>query len=132
MQADKWTHRLGNLVLTKGNSILGRKPISEKIKDESSSYYYQHDSSTSCEKLISKFTDGSTWKEKEILAREIDMINFALERWSIPCVQDSGVLDLPQEFFEHLPKAENIIVDIKDGVDIQEAPDVDVDDIVFD
>ncbi|UQA51969.1 DUF262 domain-containing protein [Vibrio sp. ED002] len=132
LQAEKWSHRIGNLVLTKGNSILARKSIRKKLKDDSAEYYYLHDSATNCEKLIANFTDGSKWQHSEILSREVDMINFALERWSIPCIQDSGVINLDGEYKKYLPNCSDIEYQIEDGINLEVQTELDVSDIIVD
>ncbi|WP_320643237.1 DUF262 domain-containing protein [Aeromonas veronii] len=101
--ADKFSHRIGNLVLTQGNSILGRKPIDKKIKDPDADYYYNHRKATNSEKLIQKYTDGSIWKEVNILSRELDIIKFAANRWAMPSVVDDVKISLPEIFPHYVP-----------------------------
>lgn len=116
--AEKWCHRLGNLVLTNGNSILARKPIDLKISDAESEYSYTCNKATNCEKLIHNYTDGSTWKESQILRREVDMLNFVIERWALPTLQDSGVILYPQDFYEYVPNFEAKKLDFTSGFDL--------------
>ena len=96
--AEKFKHRLGNLVLTSGNAVLGRKSIDTKISDPTAAYFYSHATATNTEKRIDQFTDGTEWKRENILRRESEMLEFAASRWSIPCCIDNGVFDLPEEF----------------------------------
>lgn len=113
--ADKFYNRLGNIVLTNGNSILKRKPISLKLHDENCDYSYNHKKATNTEKEIQKYTDGSTWKEINILKRELDMINFAIERWSLPFINDNCIINLPDVFKKNVPQCEDIVVQFKDA-----------------
>ncbi|UQC69803.1 hypothetical protein C0560_03020 [Lelliottia sp. AC1] len=108
--ADKYVNRLGNLVLTKGNSVLGRKSIDKKIIDLDSDYYYSHKKATNSEKNITNYTDGSSWKELNILKRELDLANFAIERWSIPFREDEGSIEVPDIYKEFIPKCNDINV----------------------
>lgn len=101
-QAEKFVHRLGNLVLTNGNSILGRKPINEKLSD-TSTYCYNSASATNSEKLISHYTDGSMWKEVNILKRELDIIRFVAKRWSIPSIQDNCDIKVHDIYKDNVP-----------------------------
>ena len=41
---------------------------------------------------------GETWLKRNILLREISLIEFALNRWKLPCCDDSGDITLPEEF----------------------------------
>jgi len=100
LKAERFKHRLGNLVLTAGNSVLGRKPFPKKLKDPSSSYYFDHKSATNSEKEIRNFANAGKWDEGCILTREFEMIKFAVDRWSIPCCCDNGVIYLSDEFAE--------------------------------
>lgn len=97
-RAEKFKHRLGNLVLSVGNSALSRKSIDLKLYDPSAKHYYRHANATNTEKRIDNFTCGKVWKEENILRREYEMLCFALERWSIPCVDDNVTIVLPDEF----------------------------------
>lgn len=97
-EADKYKHRLGNLVLTSGNSQLGRKSIVQKIADGAGVYCYTAPNATNSEKRIPTFTTGNEWRAQNILRREIEMLTFAIKRWSIPCVCDAGTFELPLEF----------------------------------
>ncbi|MBL6995465.1 DUF262 domain-containing protein [Desulfobacula sp.] len=98
--AEKYKHRLGNLVLTTGNSVLGRKPIDKKLNDPTSTYDYQSDNATNSEKKICIYTDGIEWKKHNILKRELDLLKFAVKRWSIPCCSDNVNIFLPEAFME--------------------------------
>jgi hypothetical protein len=98
MDAEKFKHRLGNLVLTQGNSVLGRKSIDKKLSDPAAVYDFGCTSATNSEKLIGGYTDGTTWDKTSILKREIDLLKFAAERWSIPCCVDNGVVYLDDVF----------------------------------
>jgi len=115
--ADKFTHRIGNTVLTQGNSILGRKPIYKKINDPDSDYFYMHRNATNTEKLIHRYTDGSVWKEKNILARELDIIEFAAKRWAMPSVMDNIKIDLDEIYTNNVPGRNYISVIFDDVVD---------------
>jgi hypothetical protein len=97
-EAESFKHRLGNLVLTSGNLILSRKPFDQKLSDTSTKYYYNHSKATNTEKLITNFTNGTDWLKDNILAREVAMIKFAAERWSMPCCFDNGVVNLPEVY----------------------------------
>lgn len=108
--AEKYVNRLGNLVITKGNAILGRKPIDKKINDPESDYFYNHRNATNSEKLICKYTDGSTWKEVNILKRELDMVKFAIKRWSIPFSSDEGIIIVPDFYKDVVPQCNDINV----------------------
>jgi len=96
--AEKYKHRLGNLVLTNDNSALGRKAFPIKLNDPSGSYCYNHNSATNGEKLIINYTNGNDWNKPEVLKRERDLISFALKRWTIECCSDNGTYKLPDEF----------------------------------
>ncbi|ELK8309632.1 TPA: DUF262 domain-containing protein [Vibrio vulnificus] len=116
--ADKWCHRLGNLVITNGNSYLGRKSITLKLNDTESEYCYNSNAATNSEKIIKKYTDGSVWKEQQILLRELDYIGFIVKRWALPCIEDSGNINFPVEF-STVPNLSNYaVVDIVDGVEL--------------
>lgn len=97
-QFEKFKHRLGNLVLTNGNSVLGRKKIKLKLDDPSAGYYYNYTGATNSEKLVTTYTNGINWKKEEILRREYDLIVFALNRWSMNCCSDNGSYRFPEEF----------------------------------
>lgn len=103
---DRWKeaiHRLGNLVLTENqasNNALGNKWISNKINDNAAAYDYNN--GLFGEREITNFADdgagGETWLKRNILLREISLIEFALNRWKLPCCDDSGDITLPEEF----------------------------------
>lgn len=112
--ADKYVNRLGNLVLTKGNSYLGRKSIDKKLIDPECEYYYTHKKATNSEKNIANYTDGSSWKELNILKRELDLVKFAIDRWSIPFKEDEGFIEVPEIYKEFIPKCGNIEVKFDD------------------
>ncbi|MCO6524913.1 MAG: HNH endonuclease, partial [Candidatus Schmidhempelia sp.] len=116
LKAEQYVHRLGNLVITKGNQELGRKPIKLKLDDPDSSYFFNYKNATNSEKDIKKYTDGSTWKEGNILKRELDMINFAIERWSIPFKNDNGVINIPELYKEFVPNCKDIVVNFQDAL----------------
>ena len=93
--AEKYKHRLGNLVLTNGNDILSRKPINLKINDPTSDYDYTR--GTNSERLIVDYTKdnhGPSWDDNSILQREYDLLKFAVERWSVPCCSDNNTIYL--------------------------------------
>jgi len=108
--ADRFKHRLGNLVLTSNNSVLGRKPINLKINDPSALHYYDHANATNSEKRIRNFTNGNQWQPVNIFRREFEMLQFASKRWAIPCCADNGKIKLPNEFVEEDPTLEKIVV----------------------
>lgn len=97
-EAERFKHRLGNLVLTADNHELGRKPIDQKLNDPQGGYGFNSANSTNTERLISNYTDGLTWRPNNILSRERDMLEFAAHRWSIPCCSDNDAIQLPDEF----------------------------------
>jgi len=96
--AEKYKHRLGNLVLTNNNSSLGQKAFPQKLEDPPAPYYYKHNDATNTEKLIRDYTDGSNWHKNEILKREAALIIFALDRWSMGCCSDNDRYVFPDEF----------------------------------
>ncbi|WP_447909492.1 GmrSD restriction endonuclease domain-containing protein [Brevundimonas bullata] len=96
-KADKFKHRLGNLALTANNSALGRKPISGKLNGPGV-HYFTAPQATNSEKRVANFTDGNSWTHEEILARELEQLEFAARRWSVPCCSDNGVVNLPDAF----------------------------------
>lgn len=101
VQAEKFKHRLGNLVLTERNQQLGRKSIKEKVygTGKPGTHFFTKNNATNSEKKIEKYSrKGSDWKVENILSRERDMLEFAANRWSIPCCVDNGKIDLPEEF----------------------------------
>jgi len=118
-EADRFMHRLGNLVLTGGNSTLGRKEIALKLKDSSAPYDYCHRTSTASEKEIKNFTDGTKWGRDEILKRERHLLEFAVKRWAIPCVGDGKPINLP-EVFEDFGGRSLTIPKLGPGVDAEE------------
>lgn len=99
-EADDFKHRLGNLVLSAGNSVLKRKSIGLKIEDPQATYYYNHRSATNSEKVIRNLTDGSSWRSENIIRREHTMLEFTATRWSMPCCSDNSDVNLPLEFRE--------------------------------
>lgn len=111
--AEKWSHRLGNLVLTNGNSILARKSIDKKLYDEDASYYYKHNNSTNAEKQIQNYTNGSIWQETQILTREISLLEFFVHRWAFEYIQ-SG---LEVTVYE----SNSINIENLEGVNVQES-----------
>lgn len=118
--ADKYVNRLGNLVLTKGNSTLGRKSIDKKLIDNQSDYYYSHKKATNSEKQLSNYTDGSTWKEVNILKREYDLVKFAVERWSIPFRDDESVIEVPILYKEFIPQCSDLEIKFDEYVEIED------------
>lgn len=99
-QAEKYKHRLGNLVLTVDNLALGRKSISEKIKEHPPAHCYTHPNATNSEKRIPLFTDGNMWQSSNILKREYEMVKFAVARWGLGCSNDNGEVLLSDEFHD--------------------------------
>lgn len=112
--ADKFVNRLGNLVLTKGNSFLGRKPIDKKLYDQESEYFYTHKKATNSEKNLKNYTDGSSWKEMNILKRELDLVKFAVDRWAIPFKEDEGYIEVPEVYKQNIPQCTDIEVKFED------------------
>ncbi|WP_394189359.1 DUF262 domain-containing protein [Pseudoalteromonas atlantica] len=109
LKAERWVHRIGNLVLTLDNPRLGRKFIDKKLFDEDSDYYYSHDTkSTNSERYIKKYTDGSEWREKNILQRELDLVKFAVKRWTIDSYEPPFELIAPSIFKENIPQYEDL------------------------
>jgi hypothetical protein len=97
--ANKYKHRLGNLVLTTNNQALSRRSIMEKMSRPSPEYSFSHINATNSEKRIVKFTNGTEWTAKNILTREMELLDFAAKRWSLSNPNcDSGLVDLPEEF----------------------------------
>lgn len=92
-KADRFKHRLGNLVLTSNNSALGRKPIAEKLAGPGA-HFFRAPQATNGEKRIDQFTDGVSWSHLEILRREVELVKFAAKRWAIPCCGDNGLVTL--------------------------------------
>lgn len=108
-KADKYKHRLGNLVLTTNNNELARKPLPEKLSSPAPTYCYKHPNATNSEKRIQNFTDGQSWEAKNILVREVEMLEFAAKRWSVGCVADEQEVQLPDDYAEALEKARCVI-----------------------
>lgn len=97
--ADRYKHRLGNLVLTSANQTLGRKEFALKCSDPNADYYYKSDHATNAEKKIPQYSeDGETWSQDEIIKREYDMLVFSTERWAVPCCGDNQTYYLPEAF----------------------------------
>jgi hypothetical protein len=42
------------------------------------------------------------WRPENILRRELELLNFAASRWSIPCDVDNGSIRLPPPFSEQV------------------------------
>ena len=77
--------------------------------DESSDYFYSHETkSTNSERHINKYTDGSEWREKNILKRELDLVKFAVKRWSIDGYEPQFKLVAPDIFKENIPQYEDL------------------------
>ena len=119
LKAEQYVHRLGNLVITKGNQELGRKPIKLKLDDPNGSYSFNYKNATNSEKEIKNYTDGSTWKESNILKRELDMIHFAIERWSIPFENDNGIINIPESYKEFVPNCKDFNVNFQDVLTLE-------------
>jgi len=110
MAAERYKHRLGNLVLTTDNGTLGRKSIDRKLNDPTAAHSYTHHNATNSEKRIANFTDGREWKERNILLRELELLKFASQRWNMPCCDDNGEITLPAAFGE-IPERSLIIAE---------------------
>lgn len=118
-EAEKYKHRLGNLVISVNNSALGRKSIDKKINDTAAAHYYNHPNASNSEKRISFFTTGTEWRPHNILKREVEMLEFVARRWSIPCSCDSGQIVLE----DHVNDDGNSIIitpNINDGYEEEE------------
>jgi hypothetical protein len=114
LSAERAKHRLGNLVMTSGNAILGRKSIDKKLDDSTAAYSYNCADATNSEKLIVSFTDGTSWKLENILKRELAILEFAANRWSIPCCLDNGNVYLPDSF--KVIEADHLTIDHSDCI----------------
>ncbi len=113
--ADRYKHRLGNLVLTSGNQVLGRKAFALKCNDPNANYSYTSDRATNAEKKIPQYsTGGQTWLQEQIIQREYDMLVFATKRWSIPCCADNDTYYLPEAFSRW--GLDSIVVSVPDCV----------------
>lgn len=119
-EAEKFKHRLGNLVLTNGNSSLGRKGIALKLSDPAADYSYSHPQATNSEKRIRHFTDGTHWRPRNILDRELEMAQFATDRWSMPCCSDNGAIELPDEFTATIGTPQRIVVNYADCIVVRD------------
>ena len=109
----------GSKAIVKGKlKDVGRKQIGKKINDPSDDYSYDHVRATSSEKKISGYTDGENWNEEEILNREYDLLQFASERWSVPCCVDNGTVFLNDDFA--IINKQQIDVNFSDCIDTQE------------
>lgn len=121
-EAEKYKHRLGNLVLTANNSVLGRKPFPQKLNDPQAVHYYNHLNATNSEKRIQNFTNGNDWNINNIIKREVSMLEFAAKRWSIPCCCDNTIIDLEN----HKDENDNTIsININYAECYQESEDTD-------
>lgn len=114
-KADRYKHRLGNLLLTIDNAALGRKPIQEKL-DGPGAHFYNAPNATNSEKRVRNFTNGADWLDQNILAREFEMLEFAASRWSVPCCIDNGTINLPTEFVDEQGAARSIVINEVDCV----------------
>lgn len=121
-EAEKSKHRLGNLVLTVNNSALGRKPFSMKLNDTNAVHYFNHQNATNSEKRIHTFSNGTDWKTDNIMKREVELFEFAVKRWSIPCCCDNALIDL--EHHKDL-NGNSISINVSHADCYQEADDVD-------
>ncbi|WP_334162659.1 DUF262 domain-containing protein [Phenylobacterium sp.] len=120
-RADKFKHRLGNLVLTSNNAALARKPIDQKL-DGPGAHYYNAPNATNSEKRIRLFTTGGDWTESSILQREIELLEFAAGRWAVPCCIDNGTLNLPDEFVDEHDQPVSITINEVNCVPLPTAP----------
>ena len=127
-QAEKYKHRLGNLVLTDGNSQLGRKSFSEKLNGPGD-YFYNSPNATNTEKRIREFTEGNEWKIENILKREIELIEFTIDRWSLPCCRDNMDIYLPDCFntFINMEKIPVVYEDCIEDEDVERDDDLEID-----
>lgn len=96
--ADRFKHRFGNLVITVDNLALGRKSIAEKLNSPSPTHCFSHSNATNSEKRISQFTNGASWGVDNILKRELELLTFAANRWSLGCIDDHVPINIPSEF----------------------------------
>jgi hypothetical protein len=97
-EADQFKHRLGNLVLTTNNQVLGRKPFPDKLNAVPPTHCYNHTNATNSEKKISNYSNGTDWLKANIVARELDLIKFALNRWHSGCACDNGSIPLSGDY----------------------------------
>ena len=104
LEFERNRHRLGNLVLTRdtaSNSYLGQKSIQDKINDGAGVYDYTN--GTNSEGQIHTHADAfgnRQWRPENILHREIELLKWAAQRWSVKCCDDRITITLPQEFQE--------------------------------
>ena len=98
--ADIWKHRLGNLVLTSNNPALGQKSFPQKLSSLPPEYSYTSPHANNGEKQLSRFGQGKHWGPRELLQREVALMQFALERWVVPCEGDNSTYVLPSVFAE--------------------------------
>lgn len=127
--ANRYKHRLGNLVLSTNNQVLGRRSIIDKLYRPGQEYSFSHINATNSEKRIEKFTNGSEWKSENILQRELELLDFAAKRWSLSCPKsDSGQVDLPDEF-KLINKSLILLPDLGAVEEEEEVPELAEDDL---
>ncbi|HIO47761.1 TPA: DUF262 domain-containing protein [Candidatus Poribacteria bacterium] len=90
-EADSYLHRLGNLTLTNdgaSNTLLGNKSYLEKrVAPNGTDYCYSDNMATASERqLANKYTGD--WTKQEVIDRDWELLEFAYERWRIPCECD--------------------------------------------
>lgn len=123
LHAEKFKHRLGNLVLTKdrrSNASLGCSPFPIKLNGETGRlHYYNHDQHATCtEKLIRNYSDGETWQRVEILKREVDMIKWAVKRWQIDGEESPPSVILGSDFWSGMTREEREEAGLTEEIDL--------------
>lgn len=122
-EADAYTHRLGNLVLSEGNAIMGVKPYYLKRSDADAAYSYETEQATQSEQRLARRYSNRRWSKIEILKRERELIDFALKRWGMKCCGDNGSYRLPRAFNEVLYPEEMVFtIDFRGCLESLELP----------
>lgn len=95
----EYTHRLGNLVLTNGNSILATHKIEKKINGPLA-YHYNSTNATIAEQNIHKYSNlnHDEWLKENILKREKELIKWACTRWSLQCKCDNNTYEMDKVY----------------------------------
>jgi hypothetical protein len=90
---EKWKHRLGNLVMTLNNSILGTSSIDVKMNGKRqdgtvADHFFNHINATDSEKKLKDYLKDDLWIKESILRRELDLLTFLIKKWSGLCCDD--------------------------------------------
>ena len=85
---NKYRHDLGNLTLTKGNSLLGNKPYPDKRGDKASEKYCYENSLLLVEREIANEWDD--WTATSIRDRRTRLLNWAKKRWQVDFGDSQG------------------------------------------